>query len=90
MSVPNCFVWSTATSKVVMVPVSFVSEHSETLVELDIDYRRIAENCGVPAYRRVPTVGTDPRFIAALADLVRSASSGTAAAEGLPALSGTA
>jgi ferrochelatase len=58
---------------VVVVPISFVSEHSETLVELDRDYRRLAERIGVPSYRRVPTVGADPRFIAALAGLVRAA-----------------
>jgi len=58
---------------VVVAPISFVSEHSETLVELDRDYRRLAEACGVPAYYRVPTVGTDRRFIATLADLVRGA-----------------
>ena len=56
---------------VVIAPISFVSEHSETLVELDRDYRRLAESCGVPFYRRAPTVGTDPRFIAGLARLVR-------------------
>ena len=59
----------------VVAPISFVSEHSETLVELDIDYRHLAETSGVPAYYRVATVGTDPGFIAALADLVRSAGS---------------
>jgi protoporphyrin/coproporphyrin ferrochelatase len=59
----------------VVAPISFVSEHSETLVELDLDYRRIAENCGVPAYFRVPTVGVEPAFIAALAALVRRSSS---------------
>ncbi|MGE5269948.1 MAG: ferrochelatase [Thiohalocapsa sp.] len=58
----------------VVAPISFVSEHSETLVELDIDYRRLADESGVPLYRRVPTVGTDPRFIGGLADLVRAAS----------------
>lgn len=58
---------------IVIAPISFVSEHSETLVELDRDYRRLAESCGVPSYRRVKTVGTDPRFIAALAKLVRAA-----------------
>jgi ferrochelatase len=57
----------------VIAPISFVSEHSETLVELDRDYRRLAESCGVPSYHRVRTVGTDPRFIAALAELVRAA-----------------
>ena len=56
---------------VVVAPISFVSEHSETLVELDRDYRRLAEACGVPAYHRVPTAGTDRQFIAALAELVR-------------------
>jgi protoporphyrin/coproporphyrin ferrochelatase len=56
----------------VVAPISFVSEHAETLVELDIDYRRLAEDSGVPAYRRVSTVGTDPRFIATLAALVEA------------------
>ncbi len=58
---------------VVIAPISFVSEHSETLVELDRDYRRLAESCGVPSYRRVKTVGADPRFIAALAELATAA-----------------
>jgi ferrochelatase len=56
---------------VVVVPVAFVSEHSETLVELDIDYRRLAESAGVPNYMRVPAVATAAPFIEALADLVR-------------------
>jgi ferrochelatase len=55
---------------VVVAPISFVSEHSETLVELDRDYRKIAEALGVLGYERVPTVGTDENFIAALAILV--------------------
>ncbi|HTV45788.1 MAG TPA: ferrochelatase [Stellaceae bacterium] len=55
----------------VVAPISFVSEHSETLVELDHDYRNLAVASGVPAYRRVATVGASPRFIAALAALVR-------------------
>ncbi len=58
---------------VVLYPISFVSEHSETLVELDIDYRRLANEVGVPAYVRVPTVGTHPLFIHGLANLVRAA-----------------
>ena len=58
---------------VVVVPIAFVSEHSETLVELDIEYRELAEKSGVPGYYRVPTQGSDPGFIAALADLVRHA-----------------
>ncbi len=58
---------------VVLYPISFVSEHSETLVELDIDYRRLASEAGVPTYIRVPTVGTHPLFIHGLANLVRAA-----------------
>jgi protoporphyrin/coproporphyrin ferrochelatase len=56
---------------VIIAPISFVSEHSETLVELDRDYRKLAERSGAPFYGRTPTVGTDPRFIAGLARLVR-------------------
>jgi ferrochelatase len=58
---------------VVLYPLSFVSEHSETLVELDIEYRHLAEKVGVRAYIRVPAVGTHPLFIAGLARLVRDA-----------------
>lgn len=58
---------------VVIVPLAFVSEHSETLVELDIEYAHLAKVSGVPDYLRVPTVGTQPDFIAALADLVLAA-----------------
>lgn len=58
---------------IVLYPLSFVSEHSETLVELDIEYRHLADKSGVPAYHRVPTVGTHPAFIRGLADLVRGA-----------------
>jgi ferrochelatase len=58
---------------VVVVPVAFVSEHSETLVELAIEYRHLAARSGVPAYHVVPTVGVHEAFIAALADLVRQA-----------------
>ena len=58
---------------VVVVPIAFVSEHSETLVELDVTYRDHARAAGVPAYHRVPALGTHPSFISALADLVRGA-----------------
>ena len=56
---------------VVVVPVAFVSEHSETLVELDLDYAALAKRAGVPAYVRVPTVSVAPAFINGLAALVR-------------------
>ena len=55
---------------IVVVPIAFVSEHSETLVELDIEYRRIAAAAGVPVYERAATVRAHPAFIAGLADLV--------------------
>jgi len=63
----------------VVAPVSFVSEHSETLVELDLDYRSLAETAGVPVYHRVPTVGVEPVFIGSLAALVNRALVGAAA-----------
>ena len=58
---------------VLVVPIAFVSDHSETLVELDIDYRALAERLGVPGYFRVPVPNADAMFVAALADLVRRA-----------------
>ena len=58
---------------ILLVPVAFVSEHSETLVELDIDYRKLAEAHGGEVYIRVPTVGTHPAFIAGLAHSIREA-----------------
>ena len=59
---------------IVVVPIAFVSEHVETLVELDIEYREKAKHDGVPWYERTPTVQTDPDFIASLAGLTRWAS----------------
>ncbi len=51
----------------IICPIAFVSDHSETLVELDIEYRHLADENGVPAYFRVPTVSTHPKFIDGLA-----------------------
>ena len=61
---------------VVVCPIAFVSEHSETLVELDVEYRGLATQMGVPRYVRTPTVGSDPGFIDGLARLVRDARAG--------------
>ena len=58
---------------VIVAPIAFVSEHSETLVELDIEYGKLAREAGVPDYRRAATVSDDPDFIEGLADLVRKA-----------------
>ena len=54
---------------VIVLPIAFVSEHSETLVELDIEYRKISEELGIVAYKRVPALGTHPDFICGLRDL---------------------
>ena len=58
---------------VVVAPIAFVSEHSETLVELDIEYSKLARETGVPDYRRAATVSADPAFIGGLAGLVKKA-----------------
>lgn len=58
---------------VVIVPIAFVSDHIETLVELDIENRHLAEACGVPGYFRTRAPNTDPAFIAALANIVKRA-----------------
>lgn len=55
---------------VILIPIAFVSEHSETLYELDIQYRDLAGAVGVPGYYRVPALGRHAMFIEALADLV--------------------
>tara|TARA_B100001123_G_scaffold20551_1_gene22768 strand:+ start:9638 stop:10654 length:1017 start_codon:yes stop_codon:yes gene_type:complete len=55
---------------IVIVPVAFVSEHSETLVELDIEYKKLAEKNGCSFYKRVPALGVEESFIEGLADLV--------------------
>jgi len=57
---------------VLVVPIAFVSEHSETLVELDIEYRQIAAELGIKTYCRVPVVGVEKSFIDGLARLVLS------------------
>lgn len=56
---------------ILVAPIAFVSEHSETLVELDVEYRELAEKAGVPGYFRVPAQNSEAGFINALADLVR-------------------
>ena len=55
---------------IVIVPIAFVSEHSETLVELDIEYKNLAEKNGCAFYKRVPALGTEENFIKGLAELV--------------------
>lgn len=56
--------------QVLAIPVSFVSDHIETLYELDILYKNLADEIGIKSYRRVPALNLNPTFINALADLV--------------------
>lgn len=55
-----------------VVPVSFVSEHIETLEEIDMEYRELAHECGITNWKRVPALNTDASFIEDMADLVVS------------------
>ncbi|HIK48496.1 ferrochelatase [Thermosynechococcus sp. M55_K2018_012] len=57
----------------VIVPISFISEHIETLQEIDIEYREIAEEAGIEVFRRVPALNDHSGFISALAQLVKDA-----------------
>ncbi|GAU31333.1 hypothetical protein TSUD_315430 [Trifolium subterraneum] len=55
------------------VPVSFVSEHIETLEEIDMEYRELALESGIKNWARVPALGLTPSFITDLADAVLEA-----------------
>lgn len=57
-------------SDVLMVPLSFVSDHIETLHEIDIEYREIAEHLGVTNFKRMESLNSSPLFIQCLAELV--------------------
>ena len=55
---------------IVLVPIAFVSEHSETLVELDIEYKKLAKENGCTKYTRIPALGINDAFIDSLSNLV--------------------
>jgi len=57
----------------IIVPVAFVSEHSETLVELDIEYKELADELGIQSFVRIPTVDTHHHYIHGLKDFVQKA-----------------
>lgn len=57
----------------VVVPISFVSEHIETLQEIDMEYREVAESVGIHNFRRVPALNTHTQFIDGMADLTLEA-----------------
>ena len=58
---------------ILLTPIAFVSEHIETLVELDEEYAEIAEELGIKTYVRVPALGLDRVFIESLANVVGNA-----------------
>jgi ferrochelatase len=60
-------------TRLLVVPISFVSDHSETLYEIDILYRDLARNAGVRVFSRMRSLNDSPTFIDALADLVLAA-----------------
>ena len=57
----------------VVSPIAFVSEHVETLVELDHEYADLARESGCPVWLRAPAPGTDPDFIRGLAEATHAA-----------------
>jgi ferrochelatase len=70
---------------VILYPHTFVSEHVETLVEIDIDYREKARHMGIPYFGKVETVGTHESFIGGLAEIVKSRLQGKPCARVCPA-----
>ena len=82
-STPEAVTRAAAEGKgVLVVPVAFVSEHIETLVELDRDYALLAKEKGCPVYLRAPAVGVQADFIDGLAETVASALSKPGCAPG--------
>ncbi len=57
------------TTRVLVIPVSFVSDHIETLQEIDIQYRQLAGLAGIREFHRAPSLNVHPKFIAALAEI---------------------
>ena len=55
---------------IVLVPIAFVSEHSETLVELDIEYKELASKNGCKNYSRIAALGTNENYIKAMSNLI--------------------
>jgi ferrochelatase len=58
-------------SEVLVIPISFVSDHFETNYEIDIEFKELAHELGIKTFKRVPSLNTHPDFIAALKDLVK-------------------
>lgn len=64
---------SQGVKELVMVPISYVFEHMGTLNEMDRELAKLAASCGITTFVRVPTLGTNPKFIDALATVVAEA-----------------
>ena len=58
----------------VIIPIAFVSDHSETLVELDIEYLEFATKLGIEKYYRVPSLNIERNFIQGLSNIIKSTS----------------
>lgn len=56
--------------QMLVIPIAFVTEHIETLHEINIEARKQAQGLGVEQFEMMPALGDSPRFIAALADVV--------------------
>ena len=57
--------------RMLVVPVSFVSDHIETLYEIDVQYKELALEKGIEDYLRAPSLNSRPAFIDSLADIVK-------------------
>jgi len=69
--------------RLLVIPIAFVSDHVETLSEIDIHARQLASKCGIRQFAMMPGLNDSPAFIGALAELVESAL-GAAASSSLP------
>jgi ferrochelatase len=63
---------SAGKKNLLIIPISFVSDHVETLFELDIEYRHVADNCGIENYIVMKGLNDSQLFIDALAELVKN------------------
>ena len=59
--------------RVLVIPISFVSDHVETLHEINIEARELAQSLGILQFETMPALNDSPTFIRALADLVTRA-----------------
>ena len=60
-------------TNLLVAPLSFVSDHIETLHEIDIEYAEEAHKLGISSFRRTESLNSSPTFIRCLAELVRDA-----------------